>query len=137
MKTSAFHVLRVGLAITFMWIGILIIANPVAWGSYIQPWAQNLLPGSLRSAMLVTGVLDIGIGIFLVFNAYTWIAALFAVLHILVVFTTSGINSGTVRDIGLLAASLAIAMHAWPDRFKFWEKEKKYGSSIPDDSSTF
>jgi hypothetical protein len=31
IKTS-FHILRVGLAITFLWIGVLIFKNPESWG---------------------------------------------------------------------------------------------------------
>jgi len=44
MKKTSFHFLRVGLAITFLWIGILIFKNPEAWGGYLEPWAVGLLP---------------------------------------------------------------------------------------------
>ena len=35
MNRTSFHILRVGLAVTFLWIGILILKNPEAWGGYL------------------------------------------------------------------------------------------------------
>lgn len=122
MKTSAFHILRVGIAITFLWIGILIFREPESWGGYLQPWAANLLPISLKEAMIGTALLDISIGIFLLIDVLTWLAALFGAFHLIVVFIVSGINAITVRDIGLLTALLALMITAWPDKFNFWKK---------------
>jgi len=58
MKVSAFHILRVGVAITFLWIGVLILREPEAWGFYLQPWAVDLLPISLEKAMIGTALLQ-------------------------------------------------------------------------------
>src|SRR3989344_5189598 len=62
MRKSSFHFLRVGLAITFLWIGILIFRNPEAWGGYLEPWAAGLLPIPLSEAMIGTAIIDIIIG---------------------------------------------------------------------------
>lgn len=97
------------MAITFLWIGILIFRNPEAWGSYLQPWAAKLLFVPIREAMIGTAILDIVIGGWLLFiDRFTWIAAALAFLHLIVVLVTSGITDITVRDIGLLAATLAL-----------------------------
>ncbi len=116
MKPTAFHVLRIGIAITFLWIGILIFREPEAWGNLLQPWAANLLPVPLREAMIATALLDIIIGVFLLIDVLTWIAGLLGVFHLIIVLTGSGIDAITVRDIGLLAATLALAIHAWPKK---------------------
>jgi len=109
MNKVGFHILRVGVAITFLWIGILIFRNPEAWGSYLQPWAAKLLFVPIREAMIGTAILDIVIGGWLLFiDRFTWIAAALAFLHLIVVLVTSGITDITVRDIGLLAATLAL-----------------------------
>lgn len=123
MKSSSFHILRVGLAITFLWIGILIFKTPEAWGSYLQPWAANLLPIPLKEAMIGTALLDIFIGVFLLINVLTWLAALVGAFHLVIVLAVSGIDAITVRDIGLLAAALALAIHAWPKNFGFWKRK--------------
>lgn len=115
MKKASFHILRVGLAITFLWIGILIFKNPEAWGGYLQPWAAGLLPIPLAQAMIGTAVLDITIGAFLLFDFLSWLAALIGALHIMVVLTVSGINEVTVRDIGLLVAALALMVDSLPE----------------------
>ena len=80
MKKTSFHFLRVGLAITFLWIGVLIFKNPEAWGGYLQPWAVGLLPIPLAQAMIGTAILDIAIGAFLLIDFLPWLAALAIVI---------------------------------------------------------
>ncbi len=125
MKSSAFHILRVGMAITFLWIGILILRDPVGWGGYVQPWAANLLPISLKGVMIGTALFDIIIGALLLIDYFTWLAALLGALHLVTVLTVSGINTITVRDIGLFTAALALAISAWPENFRFWRRSNE------------
>ncbi len=108
MSTKSFHILRIGLAITFIWIGYYIWQTPEVWGGYLQPWAASLLPMPLSQAMIGTAILDIVIGLMLLANIFTRLASFLAALHLLIVLIVSGINSITVRDIGLLAAALAL-----------------------------
>ena len=68
MNKTSFHILRIGLAVTFLWIGVLILRNPEAWGGYMRPWAAGLLPIPLAQAMTGTAILDIIIGVFLLIN---------------------------------------------------------------------
>ena len=116
MKKVSFHFLRVGLAITFLWIGILIFKNPGAWGGYLQPWAAGLLPIPLSQAMIGTAILDITIGAFLLFDFLVWFAALVGAIHLVIVLTVSGITDITVRDIGLLVVALAIVIDSLPQK---------------------
>lgn len=115
----ALTVLRIALGITFMWIGILIVQDPEAWGGYIQPWAAKLLPLPLKEMMVGTGVLDIVIGFLIVTNILTWLAAGIGAIHLVIVLITSGINSITVRDIGLLGAAVAVSLINWPKNLIF------------------
>ena len=116
MKKISYHVLRIGLAITFLWIGVLILQNPEAWGGYLQPWALKLIPGSLVNAMIATAILDILVGVCLLFNIFTWIAALLGAFHLIVVLSTTFITEISARDIGLLFAILALAIEALPQK---------------------
>lgn len=100
--------LRILTGVTFIWIGIFIFMDPTGWGAFIQPWAQNLIFLPLDQVMVGTAVLDIALGILMLFNIFTWQAAAIASLHILIVLITSGINETTVRDIGLLGGTLGI-----------------------------
>ncbi|OHA09530.1 MAG: hypothetical protein A3A44_01960 [Candidatus Sungbacteria bacterium RIFCSPLOWO2_01_FULL_60_25] len=114
MSKTSYHFLRVGLAITFVWIGVLIFKQPEAWGGYLQPWAAGLLPVPMAQAMIGTAVLDIAIGAFLLVDFLPWLAALIGAVHLVIVLTVSGITDITVRDIGLLAAALALAIESLP-----------------------
>lgn len=124
MKIYSLHIIRLGMAITFLWIGILILQDPEVWGLYLQPWALDLLPISLKEAMIGVAVLDISIGILLFMNIWTWIVALVGALHIASVLIVSGINAITVRDIGLLAAMVALAMSTLPHDIRLWNKKR-------------
>jgi len=118
MKKSSFHILRVGLAITFLWIGVLIFKQPEAWGGYLQPWAVGLFPVPIEQAMLGTAILDIAIGAFLLMDTLVWLASLVGALHLVIVLTVSGITDITVRDIAILAGALAVMVEAWPARLR-------------------
>ncbi|MDP2788430.1 MAG: hypothetical protein Q8O46_00040 [bacterium] len=128
MKKSSFHILRVGTAITFLWIGILIFQNPEAWGNYLQPWIVNLLPFSVKAIMIDTAILDITIGTLLLFDFLTPWAALVGALHIFSVIAVSGINEATVRDIAIVAGALAIfndsLTSVWREKLLFWKKTR-------------
>ena len=127
MSKTSFHILRVGLAITFLWIGILILKAPEAWGGYIQPWALKLLPVPIKEIMLGTAVLDVVIGILLLVDSYVWVAALLGTLHLIMVISASGVTEIIIRDIGLLAATTALFADSVPqnilEKIKFKRKE--------------
>ncbi len=114
MKKTAFHILRVGMAITFLWIGVLIFKNPESWSGYLQPWAIGLLPTSLTQTMIGTAILDIVIGALLLVDIFTWLAAFVGSLHLVIVMTVSGITDITVRDIGLLVGLIALMIDSLP-----------------------
>ena len=104
-------VLRLGLGATFVWIGFLIFQSPVDWGAFIAPWIKTLLPLPLSSVMTATAVFDIIIGLLLIVNFWTRLAAALAALHLLFVIVAIFGNQGiAARDLGLLAASLALAL---------------------------
>ena len=127
MSKSSFHILRVGTAITFLWIGILIFQDPEGWGSYIAPWVVELLPFSVKTVMIDTAILDIAIGALLLFDFLTPWAALMGALHIFSVIAVSGVNEATVRDIAIVSGTLALFADSVPERVKekimFWKKK--------------
>ena len=117
MNKISFYILRVGLAITFLWVGILIFKQPEAWGGYLQPWAAGLLPIPVEQAMIGTAVLDLIIGIFLLFDSFVWVVALVGSIHLIIVLAVSGITDITVRDIGLLTGTVALLIESLPENF--------------------
>lgn len=120
MQKVPFHILRVGVAITFLWVGVLIFKQPEAWGGFLQPWAAGLLPIPIAQAMVGTAFLDITIGVLLLIDLFVWPAALVGAIHLIIVLTVSGITDITVRDIGLLAAALALVADSLPQAIIRW-----------------
>jgi len=119
MNKGAYHILRLGLSITFIWIGIMILGDPEGWAILIDDWAANLIPFDLNSMMISAGILDIVIGVFLLINRWTWLAALIGGLHMLAVLITVGIDAVTVRNIGLVGASFALFLEKKPNHLTF------------------
>lgn len=120
MQKASFHILRIGLGITFIIIGILIWRSPEFYGSFLQPWAADLVIGPLDKIMLSMAVLDIVIGLLFILNFLTWLAALIASIHVLIVIITIQPSDITVRDIGILAGTVALFSQTW--NRTIWEK---------------
>src|ERR1700747_182109 len=126
MKKTSRWILQFGLAITFIVIGYLIIKDPLAFGSLMQPWAMKLVPGSLAGFMSQTGYLDIVIGILFIFRPTAWIAGIVGAIHLIIVLIATGTPALniTIRDVGLLAACVAITIETTPDivwrKVMFW-----------------
>lgn len=118
MTKISYHILRVGMAITFIWIGVLIIKSPESWAGYMQPWAVKLLPVPIEQALLGTAVLDIIVGLLLLIDWYAWVGGIIGTLHLISVLVVSGISDITIRDIGLLTATIALAIEALPFSIK-------------------
>lgn len=121
MKNLSSKILRISLAITFIWIGVLIIKDPIFWSGFLPSWILELSPLSATQLMMTTAVLDLIIGILFLVNVKVHIAALLASAHLVGILILSGIGDVTVRDIGLLGASLALLVETMPKRWKIWQ----------------
>lgn len=126
MNKLSFHVLRVGIAITFIWIGLMIFQDPQGWSSFIQPWAANLMPIPIGQVMIVAAIADISIGLLLLVNFWIWIVSFVSALNIAAVLIVSGITGVTVRDVGLLAASVALMINSLPSSMISRFSEKRF-----------
>lgn len=116
MQKLPFHILRIGMGATFLWIGILIVQNPEGFSTMIRPWAVSLLPISPVTLLEGTGFFDIAVGLLLLLNFQTKVASFLAALHLFSVLLVSGINAVTVRDIGLLAGTVALFFGPLPKK---------------------
>lgn len=112
MKHASYHVLRVGLGITFLWIGILIIQNPLSWFENLLPWPQNLLDGWAIYIMYIIASMDLLIGLLLLVDIMLWLVALIGALHLITALFATGITALTVHDITLIAALIAVFLES-------------------------
>ncbi len=128
-QTLANHISRFTLGLTFIFVSVMIFQDPMYWAGFIDPWAVKLIPMSLPALMISTAVLDLLIGLLLVINRFVWIAALVGALHLLGVLVAAGIDTITVRDIGLFGDAAALALLAIPPKFF---RPKKIAEPAPD-----
>lgn len=126
MKTSSYHIIRVSLGITFLWVGILIFRDPVYWSGFLDTWMIDLIVIPLSTFMISVAVLDVILGLLLLIDYHAWIAGFLAAVHMALVLITSGIDEVTVRDIGLLGAGLAVFWTDMPNAFKLSLKKKAH-----------
>lgn len=110
MNNRALLVLRIGLGITFIWIGALIVQEPEGWAGLIRTELTQFMPVDPAAMMFNTGILDIVLGLMLILGIWLWVAGLIAALHMLVVILTIYAGDSTARDVGLMAAGLAIML---------------------------
>jgi len=117
-KNPSYHLLRVGIGITFLWIGVMIFREPEFWGGFLQPWAVKLLPFSLTETIPTIAILDILIGFFLLIDFYVWMAAILVSIHLIIILIVTGVDAVTVRDIGLLGAGISLFWSDLPEKIK-------------------
>lgn len=104
--------LRIGLGITFILTGILILKDDDKWTHMLPGWFSKYLP-SAKSFMIATAIGDLVIGAWLLSGYFTGIAASLAALHLLGVLIVSGRDEfhEVYRDIGLLFGCIALAVY--------------------------
>lgn len=116
--------LRIGLGLTFIYIGVDILRHPNMWIGYVPQETMFTLD---RAAMLrLGGLFDITIGAMLGAKIWPRLAGVLAVLHLMGIFTLNGIDSVLARNIGLLGTALAVVV--WPKNYRrkrwWWQRRR-------------
>lgn len=110
--------LRLGLAFVFLWFGIDKFVNPEYWiNAWVPLWFQGILKYlniENLNFIYLDGIFEIILGLGFLFNIFVKLFAFAAVLFLLAVLFSFGLNEVTVRDIGLIGAALALLF--WQDR---------------------
>ena len=107
-------VLRLGLAFVFGWFGIDKFLNVSAWYGWIPSWLSFVPQDGF---LYVLGALEVIAALLLLIGRYVRLASLGCAALLIGVVVSFGINEITVRDIGLAAMALALAMMPEPIRY--------------------
>ena len=104
-------ILRIGLGVVFFYFGIMKFFNPVFWTSFIPVYIENLLPISINLFLYIQGLVEVIIGLALIFGFYTRLFSFLTASILFVIMVSLGFNDVTVRDFGLfmMAVSLIIS----------------------------
>lgn len=125
MKNYTQHgrfLLRIGMALVFLWFGISQITNANLFISWLPLWAQQLSNPTLF--VMLNGVFEIIFGLLLITGLFTRISAVILGFHLVGIITSIGYNDVGVRDFGLMLATFSIALMG-PDEWsldRMWRK---------------
>ncbi|RJQ18195.1 DoxX family membrane protein [Candidatus Woesearchaeota archaeon] len=128
LKKYAPVVLRIALALVFLWFGINQLFFPNDFIGYLPNWAVqdqagignvmhsvvNALPGKAYTLLAINGLVEVLLGIALLMGFFTRISAIILGAHLFIIMISLGYNEIAVRDFGLVFATVAIFLNG-PD----------------------
>lgn len=107
-------ILRLGLGLVILIAGLTKLFNLINWESYIAPWFSSLLPFSLSTFMMLSGIAETVVGILVLSKRFTKIGAVLAcfwLIGIILNLITIGAYDIVLRDLGLFAMALVLALN--------------------------
>ena len=109
----AILLLRIGLAITFLYASVSSLLWPEAWLWYIPVWLQNLLPSQIQ--LTVHAIFELTLAIWLLTGWKTFYPALLYALDLLIIILLNISAMDVIfRDFGLLFAAGSLAILSKP-----------------------
>ena len=117
-------ILRLSLALVFLYFGISQLNDPGAWSGFVPDFFK--VSGiSGNNVVLLNGFVEIVLGGFLLIGLYVRISALLLSLHLFGIAFSIGFNPLGIRDFGLAFATLALYFYGH-DRYTLdYKFEKK------------
>lgn len=110
--------IRIGLAIVYCWFGVDKFIRPDYWiNAWMPAWAQHIaqaLGMSTTDAVILIGIFEVLVATSLVTGFFIRVFAVIAIVFLATGLVVHGFNEVLVRDIGLIAGLLALAI--WPER---------------------
>ncbi len=109
-------ILRVAMAILFLWFGFSQLLDASSWVSWVPSWAEDLTRLEPSMIVLLNGGFEIAMGVLLALGLYTRIAAILLGIHLALLVFEIGISPIGVRDFALMGATFALAFFP-PDSY--------------------
>lgn len=119
MKTDSqkgIFIIRVSLAIMFLWFGFSQLLDAPSWVSWVPAWAENLTGLEPAMIVLLNGGFEIAMGVLLALGLYMRIAAVLLALHLVVLVFEIGPTPIGFRDFAIMGATFALAFLG-PDKY--------------------
>ena len=114
-KDLAPVVLRVSIALLFLYFGFSQIYSPDKWVSFVPEFA--ILSGMTANNLVIfNGVLELVLGSFLIVGIYVRFSALILSLHLFGIAISIGFTPLGIRDFGLAFATFVVYLFG-PDNY--------------------
>ncbi|OGN02650.1 MAG: hypothetical protein A2655_02965 [Candidatus Yanofskybacteria bacterium RIFCSPHIGHO2_01_FULL_43_42] len=113
--------LRLGLATVFIWFGVDKFLNPQYW---LSAWiSQGILSVASKAGLggmdvvYASGVFELLVGASVLSNIFIKTFSFLALMFLVAILFTFGINEVVIRDVGLIGGFLSLFF--WPERKRF------------------
>ena len=114
MSKYAPVVLRVGVALVFIWFGVEQLRDAEAWTGWLPSYA-SALPISTLTLVYINGAFEAIFGLLLLTGLYTRVAGTLLALHMAHILSVVGYGEIGVRDFGIFMATLSVALSGSDD----------------------
>jgi uncharacterized membrane protein YphA (DoxX/SURF4 family) len=115
MKAYAPKVLRIGIALVFLWFGVNQILSQDLWVGYVPDFVQSLTSAwfgmSATTLVVINGAFEVVFGLCLLFGIYIRLSATLLALHMAGIVFSVGWSATGARDFGIAVATIAIALY--------------------------
>ena len=111
MKKWAPAVLRLGLAMVFIWFGSNQLLNQAMWMGLIPKSLVSMTGISAGTFVIINGIFEIFMATLLAFGIGIRIVATLLFLHLIMIISDLGLTAVGIRDVGLMFAMLSVAFH--------------------------
>lgn len=101
-------VVRIGIALVFLWFGVSQLLNAADWTSWLPEYALNF-PLSAETLVYLNGAFETLLGLMLLFGLGTRIVAILLSIHMAHIISVVGYSEIGIRDFGIFAAVLSVA----------------------------
>ncbi len=121
LRNLAPVVVRLGLAMVFLWFGSNQILNQEMWTSLIPEWVTSFTGFDAATIVTLNGMSEIALAVLLAFGMYIRVVATLLFIHLVMIINELGLSAIGVRDVGLAFAMLAVALHGY-DKYSYDEE---------------
>ncbi len=109
-KSYAPVVLRLGMALVFLWFGVSQLLDASNWTGWLPEYAANL-PLGAETLVYLNGAFETLFGSLLLLGLGTRLAAILLSVHMAHIISVVGYSEIGVRDFGIFVAAVAVALN--------------------------
>jgi len=122
-KNYANPLMRISIALVFVYFGFKQISSPESWISYIPEFLSGAILNA-NNLVIINGIFELTLAGFLILGIYVRVSSLILSLHLFFITLSIGFNPTGIRDFGLAVATLTIFLNG-PDKYCIDEKFKR------------